>query len=214
MDTKNTDTNFHVQGIERHRIQTDGKGITTLVALRGCPLKCRYCINMDILSSDRDKIMTPEELWDKVSIDYCYFYSTEGGVTFGGGESLLYAQPIIAFADILPPKVSINVETSLNVNLSDETFDALTKRITKFIVDIKSTDEKIYRDYTGIDNKLPLANLKRFVEKGLQDKVLVRLPVIPDFKPFEIALEEESYFKKQGFETDVFNYKIRDYMIK
>ena len=31
--------------ISRHRIATDGKGVTTLVAMHGCPLSCRYCIN-------------------------------------------------------------------------------------------------------------------------------------------------------------------------
>ena len=34
-----------VRGIERLRIQTDGKGVRTLIALNHCMLNCRYCIN-------------------------------------------------------------------------------------------------------------------------------------------------------------------------
>lgn len=32
-------------GTARHRINIDGKGVTTLAAFYGCPLICAYCIN-------------------------------------------------------------------------------------------------------------------------------------------------------------------------
>lgn len=32
-------------GIARHRLSTDGDGVTTLVAFHGCPLRCRHCLN-------------------------------------------------------------------------------------------------------------------------------------------------------------------------
>ena len=32
-------------GISRHRLTTDGEGVTTLVAFHGCPLRCKYCLN-------------------------------------------------------------------------------------------------------------------------------------------------------------------------
>ena len=34
-----------VFAIERHRITTDGVGVTTLVGAYGCPLQCKYCLN-------------------------------------------------------------------------------------------------------------------------------------------------------------------------
>ena len=39
------DKKIAIFGISRLRMGTDGKGITTLVAMMGCPLKCRYCLN-------------------------------------------------------------------------------------------------------------------------------------------------------------------------
>lgn len=34
-----------VIAVSRHRIQTDGQGVTTLVCFHGCPLRCRCCLN-------------------------------------------------------------------------------------------------------------------------------------------------------------------------
>ncbi|MBF1451819.1 4Fe-4S cluster-binding domain-containing protein, partial [Prevotella pallens] len=39
-------------GIDRHRLTTDGEGVTTLVAFHGCPLHCKYCLNPQCLSPD------------------------------------------------------------------------------------------------------------------------------------------------------------------
>lgn len=107
---------FRVQSINRHRMYIDGKGINTLVALYGCPLRCRYCLNKKVLATFKYKEITPEELLDKVIIDYCYFKATGGGITFGGGESLLHSSQIKAFSEVLPNDIPIKVETSLNVH--------------------------------------------------------------------------------------------------
>ena len=39
--------------VSRHRMGIDGKGVTTLVAGAGCPLRCRWCINQKLLARDR-----------------------------------------------------------------------------------------------------------------------------------------------------------------
>lgn len=36
-------------GIARHRLSTDGDGVTALVAFHGCPIHCRYCLNPQLL---------------------------------------------------------------------------------------------------------------------------------------------------------------------
>ena len=42
-----------VIGIARHRLQTDGQGVSTLVAFHGCPLHCKYCLNPQSLDRGR-----------------------------------------------------------------------------------------------------------------------------------------------------------------
>ena len=60
--------------ISRHRIATDGVGVTTLVAFHGCPLHCKYCLNPQCQRTDGIwKKLSPEELYEEVSINNLYF---------------------------------------------------------------------------------------------------------------------------------------------
>ena len=106
-----------VVSINRHRLKTNGVGVTTLVASFGCPLTCKYCINKrtwDPAMLPKCVQMTPEQLYDKLKIDDLYFIATGGGITFGGGESLLHSDFIAAFREVCGDKWQITVETSLN----------------------------------------------------------------------------------------------------
>ena len=90
-----------VIGISRHRLLTDGEGVTTLVAFHGCPLRCKYCINSQCNAVDGIKeILTPQQLYEKVKIDDIYFLVTGGGIMFGGGEPLLRYDFITEFRKI------------------------------------------------------------------------------------------------------------------
>lgn len=212
-------SSFLVQVINRHRLTVDGKGVTTLVGLFGCPLKCKYCINMDVLSNNKFKKMTPESLWEELSIDYCYYVASGGGITFGGGESLLHSLAIQEFIKIIPEGVTVNLETSLNAPISDnlflETVNAVLDTGGELIIDTKSLDKDVYESYTGLDNARVNRRLKLLIEKGYQDKCTVRVPVIPKFKDEKTAKEEAEALKQMGFSNiDVFDYILRDYMNK
>lgn len=201
---------FKVLKIERHRLVTDGKGVTTLVALLGCPLKCEYCINKNILAKTKYLDMAPEALLDKVMIDYCYFVSTGGGVTFGGGESLVHANQIIEFMNIMPEAMQVNLETSMNMRLSQDVFDRLLEGVQEFIIDIKAVSNELYKAYTGIENQLVFDNLKYIVDKGYADKCRIKIPVIPEYKERTVALEEAEYIRNMGFKkVQVFDYIIK-----
>lgn len=50
---------------------------------------------------------------------------------------------------------------------------------------------------------------------GLQDKCLIRIPIIPGFTTREDAKHDAEIKKAKGFEkTEIFEYVIRDYMKK
>ena len=78
-------------------METDGQGITTLIAGAGCPLNCRWCINKRLLREATAEAVTAEELLERVKMDDLYFRATGGGITFGGGEPLLHASFIYVF---------------------------------------------------------------------------------------------------------------------
>ncbi len=200
---------FTIQKINRHRMYIDGVGINTLVGLYGCPLKCKYCINKNMLATPRFKKITPKELVDKVLIDYCYFKATGGGVTFGGGESLLYSDAIRAFREVLPKDIPIKVETSLNVPSVHLT--ELLGVVDEYIIDIKTMNSKIYREYTGLNNQKVLENLALLCSHNMQEKCKIRIPNIPGFTTQSDIDEAVSVIKDMGFnKLDIFNYVIKE----
>ena len=53
-------------GIQRHRIATDGAGITTLVGFHRCPLSCSYCLNPQCnVENGFSRWITPQTLFDE-----------------------------------------------------------------------------------------------------------------------------------------------------
>lgn len=199
---------FKVQNISRHRMYIDGKGINTLVGLYGCPLQCKYCLNKKMLAIPQYKEMTPDELLDKVIIDYCYFKATGGGITFGGGESLLYSGQIATFRTVLPMDIPIRVETSLNV--PKESLVAVLDAADNYIIDIKTLNSKLYEQYTGAANHRVLENLQLLCERSMQDKCKIRIPNIPEFTLQADIEETVQKITDMGFtNTDIFDYVIR-----
>ncbi len=182
---------FRVLAIDRHRMHTDGKGVTSLVALAGCPLSCPYCINGALLKADNGiKKMGVQELMDQLSIDHCYFLYTGGGVTFGGGEPLLQSRQIAEFAKVCPSEWSINIETSLNVPY--EQLEPVLSQRFSFIIDCKAMQPDIYRRYTGRDNQQMIHNLQEIVRRMSPEQYVIKVPLIPgysDVRDIESSVE-------------------------
>lgn len=190
-----------VFAISRHRLSTDGEGVTTLVAFHGCPLSCRYCINNQCLESDATTMsLTVEELIDELMIDNLYFVATGGGVTFGGGEPLLRHEFIRAFCEKCPKEWNINIETSLNVPL--HYLQSIVSFVSKFYIDIKDMNADIYEQYTGKSNLQVIDNLNWLAaQPEMQDRVVVRLPMIHGYNT-----EDDIENSKRQLETMDFHH--------
>jgi len=198
-----------VIGISRHRLSTDGEGVTTLVAFHGCPLHCRYCLNPQSLGDNsRFKEYTPQSLYDEVRIDELYFIATNGGVTFGGGEPALRHDFIIRFRELCGPSWRLTLETSLNV--PHENIEALLPVADSWIIDIKDMDSDIYRQYSGNDNLRVLSNLRLIAEADRQKDCIIRLPLIPDYNTDNDREESRKALSALGYtKFDLFTYQIR-----
>ena len=196
-------------GIDRHRLTTDGEGVTTLVAFHGCPLHCKYCLNPQCLSPNGVlRTITPSKLYSEIEIDDLYFVATGGGICFGGGEPLLHSKFIEEFVKIMNPEWSIILETSLNVPLKQ--LEMVSPLVREFIVDVKDMDEQTYKAYTMQSNKVVAHNLKWLAENGYAEKTLVRLPLIPYYNT-EIAQDESKQrVEDMGFHRfDKFRYSVK-----
>lgn len=190
---------FSSIGVSRHRLGSDGVGVTTLVGGFGCPLDCKYCLNPQCKRHGARFNHTVEELYRKVVVDDLYFEATGGGVTFGGGEPLLQAEFIRDFIEYTRKEGKnwrFSLETCLAVD--EEKLSLLDGLIDEYIVDIKDMDEGIYRAYTGAELQLMKRNLMHLAE--CKDKVRIKLPLIPDFNLAEDVLRSETELRCMGFE--------------
>ncbi len=195
-------------GIHRLRMSTDGEGVTTLVGLWGCPLRCRFCLNPQSWQDDvrNYKRYTPEALLETVCIDNLYFLYTEGGITFGGGEPLLYPDFIQTFGVLCNPQWRINLETSLNVPLTH--IEKVAPRIKHFIVDMKETNNEIYHQYTGASNQRVFDNLLWLTKNVGTEAITVRLPIIPHHNTREDVEQSKEKLEKMGIKRfDIFEYR-------
>lgn len=195
--------------INRHRLTTDGEGVTTLVGFHGCPLHCEYCLNAQCLQADGVWCrLTPGELYSEVEIDDLYFVATGGGICFGGGEPLLRSDFIKAFAEIMNPEWKLTIETSLNVPL--ENVKAIASLVQMWYVDIKDMNPDIYKAYGCKENNQVVSNLQWLAANGYADKVIIRLPLIPEYNTDEDRQRSQQQLEEMGFTNfDKFNYIVR-----
>lgn len=192
----------------RHRMQRDGNGVTTLVCFQGCTLRCKYCLNPFTLSPDiKHQNLTPEELYEQVKLDDLYFIATGGGVTFGGGEPLLYPDFIRQFRELCGDRWHLCVETALNVPWGNVSKAA--KCIDVFYIDCKDTNPDIYHSYTGKDNTQMLKNLEKLSQMVSADRIIVRVPLIPGYNSTEDQERTVQRLKMMGLVNfDLFEYII------
>jgi len=203
----------HIQApvvtFSRLRMQTDGKGVTTLVCFHGCPLRCKWCINaFSFAPETRRTIMTPAELYEQVRIDQLYFLATGGGITFGGGEPLLYADFLRQFRQICGEHWHLCAETSLNVPWKN--VETAAGCIDHFYIDCKDTSPDIYRRYTGQNNIRMLENLQQLLTLVGPERITIRVPLIPEYNTEEDRWRSVELLKQMGIsQFDLFTYRTK-----
>ena len=195
-----------IMGINRHRMGTDGKGISTLITFYGCPLNCKYCLNPQCKSESTPcAYIEPNDLVNLLMVDDIYFKSTGGGIVFGGGEPLLNAEYIKEVCDLVPLQWKIRIETSLNVKW--DKIELLLPYIDQWIIDIKDSNTEIYKNYTGVDNLKVYDNVLRLSHKTGKEKLLIRIPKIPNYNTEKNIQESVKLYSNLG-NIDIFNYEI------
>ncbi len=185
---------FDIQRFSVH----DGPGIRTIIFLKGCMFRCKWCCNPEgqnfdiekLILGEKEKIVgrdiTAEEVVDIVAADESYYRRSGGGVTLSGGEALL--QPKFAkaiFALCKARGINTAIETTGAVDF--ERFSSLIPYIDYFLMDIKHINSEKHKKFCGQGNEKVLENAVKISE--LAKSYSVRVPVIPTFNdtPEEIA---------------------------
>ena len=106
--------------------------------------------------------------------DKDFLMKNGGGITLSGGEPLAQPEFLIALLEKLS-----EVHTTLDTcgYAEEEIFLEAVKLVDLVLFDLKHTDLRIHKAFTGKDNALILSNLKRLGETG--KALILRVPLIP-----------------------------------
>lgn len=186
---------FDIQRFSVH----DGPGIRTIVFLKGCKLRCRWCCNPESqnyeiqeMVDDSGKVtvtgrdVTVGEVIETVLRDSTYYRRSGGGMTLSGGEML--CQPDFA-QGLLQAAVEAGVNTAVETTslASFETIERLLPFIDNYLGDLKHMNPQKHKEFTGQSNELILENLPKIAR--LAERLVIRVPVVPTFNdtPEEIS---------------------------
>ena len=171
MDQNLLDVKGRIFNIQRFSIH-DGPGIRTIVFLKGCPLRCRWCCNPESQDFHVENIttagvtkpvgrdVTVGEVLDEISRDRVYYArSGGGGLTLSGGECLW--QPDFSEALLKCAKqkgISTAIETTGYADIS--VIRRLLPYVDTVLMDIKHINSEKHKQFTSKDNSLILENAK------------------------------------------------------
>lgn len=157
-----------------HLISGDG----VIYERENCSLcmKCvAACPNEALSACGKD--MTAEEVFAEIIKDMHYYEASHGGVTFSGGECLLYPEFLLKLLKMCKNAgMNTAVETAFNIEWNG--IEAVLNYIDTFIIDIKHFDSEIHRRLTGSENQLIIRNIGRI--SLLHLSILIRIPLIPN----------------------------------
>ena len=211
-----------VLNIQRYSLH-DGRGIRTIVFLKGCPLRCPWCSNPESLSFDIQKVrigskcinckicsldtsecpsgaltefgryMSVKEVIDEVMKDRVFYHTSDGGVTLSGGEVLSQA----SFSkELLKELKSLNIHTAIETSGhgKTETLIDLASYSDLILFDLKIMDKNKSKEILGADINLIKRNLQALVKARKQ--VIPRVPLIPGYTLDDENINEIIRFAK------------------
>ncbi len=177
---------FDIQRFSVH----DGPGIRTIVFLKGCRLRCRWCCNPESQEYEIQKMLkggkqetvgydtTVGQVMEDILKDAPYYRRSGGGVTLSGGEAL--CQPDFAVALLSACKeygLSTAIETTGFADYS--VIERYIPVCDHFLMDIKHTNSDKHKEFTTQPNELILENAKKIAKNAKH--LVIRVPTIPTF---------------------------------
>lgn len=181
---------FDIQKFSTH----DGTGIRTVVFLKGCILRCRWCCNPESQSHRIERMKTANgtrvvgqditvgEVMQTVLRDLPYYRRSHGGMTLSGGEALCQQEFVTALLTEAKAH-GINTAVETTACLPFYMIEPQLPLLDTVLMDIKHMDSEKHERFTTMRNELILDNAKKIAASGTH--LIIRVPTIPTFNDTE-----------------------------
>ena len=143
------------------------------------------------------KEYTADEVFAEVIKDKAFYETSGGGVTFSGGECMLQTDFLL---EILKKCKENGIHTAVDTAgyIPWDKFKKILPYTDLFLYDIKSMNDEIHKEYTGVTNTLILENLAKLLKINVD--VWVRIPVIPGVNDTEEEMKKiKNFFDTKGY---------------
>lgn len=163
--------------------------------------QCGACI--DACENDARRMigkkMSKEEIITELLKDIDFFKTSNGGITFSGGEPLLHADLLYeSIKDLKKHDIHINIETCGYFN-----FDSVSKLlpyVDLIYFDIKHLNSSTHKKFTGQGNEIILRNFIKLNE--VFENIEVRVPLIPGVNDSEEHIKSlGGYLTEKGYDS-------------
>lgn len=204
METEIKQVSGRIFDIQKFSIH-DGPGIRTIVFLKGCRLRCRWCCNPESQEYDIQTMMvqgkskiigrdvTVDEVMEEIIKDLPYYRRSGGGITLSGGEALL--QPEFAI-HLLSACQEYGINTAIETSgyADFNVIETYLPYLDTVLMDIKHIDDNKHKEFTGRSNRLILENAYKIA--NAKANLIIRVPVIPTFNHTKKEILDIATFAK------------------
>ncbi len=149
------------------------------------------------------KRYSTDALMEIIKADLSYYQATGGGVTFSGGECMLYPEFLAELAEKCK-KAGIQVAVDTAGNVPYASFQAVLPYVDLFLYDIKCLSPELHQKGTGVDNRLILDNLSRL--QAEHRAIRIRTPVVPGFNAGNEVEKIRAYCAERSLPIELLEY--------
>jgi pyruvate formate lyase activating enzyme len=154
---------------------------------------CMACADacLSVALELKGKRMTQGEIIEEVEKDEIFYRTSDGGITFSGGEPLLQHEFAAALGKELRRRYySVAIETTGYAKY--EHLLSVVEHCDAVMYDLKFMDTKAHKQYTGVNNELIHENLRKIAALG--KGITVRVPVIGGINSDEQNIRKTAEF--------------------
>lgn len=164
-----------------------------------CPVKAREIVG---------RCMSIEEIMEEVLSDRMFYESSGGGVTFSGGEPLVWA-------DILVKLIRACKEEGIHTAIETSGYGQwdcirpVFEAVDLVLYDLKAMDSSLHYQLTGVSNEEILDHARKICHE-LKKPMVIRIPVVPGCNDSEDNIRKTAAFIKEeldpGFMVNLLPY--------